>query len=166
MPTSTAIAWECDIPEPIIFIESTTPEVADEIPNETASYHPQVPQLRLEAEIERSKEILELQDDWDGEGAVGYSPATLDRAILFLKEHRAGLWRSYGSRLPVPTIGPGPVGSIDLYWKQRDWELLINIPADIQESATFYGNKYGSQKIKGAFDPAKFTSAIAVWLMA
>ena len=76
-----------------------------------------------------------------------------------------GLWESWGMRLPVPRIGPGPEGSIDLHWKQPSWELLVNIPADANEMATFYGDNYGVQKIRGTLDPQKFNLGIAAWLM-
>jgi hypothetical protein len=168
MPTGTAIAWEIDVLEPQDLTETPTPTppaICEEIPSKASGREAEVVQRELEAEIERSKDILQLADDWDGEESSGYSPVTLNRAIAFLKTHSAGLWRSYGARLPIPTIGPGPAGSIDIYWKRRTWELLVNIPPTQEEPATFYGNDYGSQKIKGSFDPTKYTLGIAIWLM-
>ncbi|MBI2819318.1 MAG: hypothetical protein HYX73_04995 [Acidobacteria bacterium] len=119
----------------------------------------------LKAEIEQAKQILELEDDWDGEGSPGYSADTFNRAISFLTMEAEGLWESWGIRLPVPRIGPGPEGSIDLHWKQPSWELLVNIPADANEMATFYGDNYGVQKIRGSLDPRNFNLGIATWLM-
>jgi hypothetical protein len=120
----------------------------------------------LEAEIERAKRILDLEDNWDGEGSPGYSEDTFHRAIAFLTTHAKWLWESCRVRLPVPRIGPGPDGTIDLHWKQPSWELLVNIPADANEPATFYGDNYGAQKIRGSLDPRNFFNlGIAAWLM-
>src|SRR5271165_742010 len=79
----------------------------------------------LKAEIEQASKMLELEDDWDGEGSQTYSRDTFNRAVAFLTRHSEQL-KPYGIRLPVPKIGPGPDGSIDLHWKRRSWELLVN----------------------------------------
>ncbi|MBI3896513.1 MAG: hypothetical protein HY313_11345 [Acidobacteria bacterium] len=121
--------------------------------------------ILLKAEIEQAKRILELKDDWDGEGSAGYSEDTLNRAITFLITHAQWLWESCGISLPVPKIGPGPDGSIDIHWKQPSWELLVNIPADADEAATFYGDNYGAHKIRGSLDARNFNLGIATWLM-
>lgn len=119
----------------------------------------------LKAEIEQAKRILELEDDWDGEGSSGYSEDTFNRAVAFLTTHAEWLWESCSKRSPAPRIGPGPDGSIDLHWKQPSWELLVNIPADANEMATFYGDNYEAQKIRGSLDPKNFNLGIATWLM-
>lgn len=118
----------------------------------------------LEAEIKQAQRLVELRDDWDGEGSAGYSQATIDRAVGFLTKHVRGLWESYGIECPIPTIGPGPGGSIDIHWKQPTWELLVNLPADQNAMAAFYGDNYGVQTIRGNFDPTKFNLGIAEWL--
>jgi hypothetical protein len=118
----------------------------------------------LEAEIKQAQRIVELRDDWDGEGSAGYSQATIDRAVGFLTRHVRGLWESYGIECPIPRIGPGPEGSIDIHWKQPSWELLVNIAADEHAMAAFYGDNYGVQRIRGSFDPTKFNLGIAEWL--
>ncbi len=119
----------------------------------------------LKAEIERAGNILSLQEDWDGEGSIAYSKDTLDRAVKFLASHSDFLWKKCGLYPPVPTIGPGPEGSIDLHWRRGSWELLVNIPSDPNEMAVFYGDNYGVQKIKGSFDPNTVNVGLAAWLM-
>lgn len=119
----------------------------------------------LKAEIEQARRILELEDDWDGEGSPGYSEDAFDRAVSFLTMEAEGLWESWGIPLPAPKIGPGPHGSIDLHWKQPSKELLVNIPADSNEMATFYGDNYGAEKIRGSLDPRNFNFGIAAWLV-
>ena len=119
----------------------------------------------LDAEIDRSQKILDLKEDWDGDQSPGYKAETLDRAISFLITHSEWLWKSYGIKAPVPRIGPGPDGSIDLYWKRKAWELLVNIPADTSKRATFYGDNYGPEKTRGSFDPGTVNLSVAAWLI-
>jgi len=119
----------------------------------------------LKAEIEQAKRILDFEDDWDGEGSPGYSEDTFNRAVSFLTTYAEGVWESCGIPLPIPRIGPGPDGSIDLHWKLPSRELLVNIPADANEVPTFYGDNYGVLKNRGTLDPQKFNLEIVPWLM-
>jgi hypothetical protein len=116
----------------------------------------------LESEIERAKEVLGLQHERSSGDAL-YSEDTLLRSIEFLTKQNEWLWRSCGLALPVPTIGVGPSGSVDLYWKQPTKQLLVNIPAEANALATFFGNS-GIQKVRGSFDPKKLQYSIATWL--
>jgi hypothetical protein len=116
----------------------------------------------LDAEFNRATGLLELGHDWDGEGSSGYSTITLNRSIQFLKHHATYLWQTLGVDCPVPKMGPGPNGTIDIHWKEHNWELLVNIPET--GVAAFYGDDYGKQKIKGSLEPEKFNSGIAEWL--
>jgi len=119
---------------------------------------------RWKAEIERAQAILELEDDWDGEGSPPYSRTTLDRAIAFVTSYGRRLWEMHGMQLPIPKIGPGPDASIDLHWKQTSRELLVNIPADANQLSVFYGDNYGTQSIKGSIDLDDFNLVLAQWL--
>jgi hypothetical protein len=121
--------------------------------------------IELKAEIDRAKKILELTDDWDGEGTAPYSKASLDRAINFLSAHSIKGYALCSYYPPAPKIGPGPNGSVDLHWKRKTWELLVNIPADDAQMAVFYGDDYGVSKIKGSFDPTTVNLGIVAWLM-
>ena len=77
-------------------------------------------------------------------------------------QRRDGLVATYP---PTPRIASGPDASIDLHWKQKEWELLVNIPKDDSQMAVFYGDDYGSSKIKGSFDPETINLGIVNWLM-
>ncbi len=116
----------------------------------------------LQAEIKRAKELLVLEQDDDN---PIYSADTLDRAIGFLDVHANKLYKMDRIYLPVPDIGPGPNGSIDLHWKRTDWELLVNIPSDANQLAGFYGDNYGAQKIRGTIDPKTPNLGIIAWLI-
>jgi len=116
----------------------------------------------LKAEI---GEANKLAENWDDEGSPAYSKDTLDRAAAFLTMQSDTVKKHHGLILPVPRILPGPDGSIDIHWKRQGWELLVNIPSDPSEMAVFYGDDYGSSKIKGSLDPKDFNLGIAAWLM-
>jgi len=109
--------------------------------------------------------LLGLQQDWDGEGSPGYSEETCERMSNFLLNHSKQLAAACGIEAPIPKILPGPNGSIDLLWKSDDYELLLNIPADLQSPASFYGDDQGNLCIKGKLDPDKINQGILQWLM-
>lgn len=120
--------------------------------------------LSLDAAIERSRFILELQANWDEEGAVGYAEDTWTRAVTFLRELFA-LGGGYGWALEVPAISPSDAGGIDLFWKGHERTLLINVPARIEEKATYYGqNSAGTESIRGIVSGAYQRVDLAAWL--
>lgn len=125
------------------------------------------PALRLDhelrAEIDRAKQMLEIVESEDEEYPI-VSLGALSRAIEFLKAQSTKFRKTLGVSAPVPNIGPGPEGSVDLHWKRESWELLVNIPADAKQLATFYGDDFGAQKIKGSFDPKTSNNGIIMWL--
>ena len=120
----------------------------------------------LEAGIEFAEErLLALEENWDGEHSPGYAKDTLDRAAMFLRVQDQLLWELRKIRLPVPNINPGPDGSIDLFWEQVSWELLVNIPATRTQAASFYGEGAGAGMIKGNLDTSEPNVELTLWLM-
>src|SRR5665213_136827 len=119
--------------------------------------------MALDAEIEHAAGLMLRQRDPEDEI---YNRETLDRAIAFLKSHISYVWESRATTAPLPAIGPGPAKSIDLYWEQSSWKLLVNIPADKNSDATFYGDDYGKNKTEGSLDPNDISKAIVSWLTA
>lgn len=117
----------------------------------------------LTEELDRA-ETLREQHDEHGEGPL-VSPEALKRAGSFLKSQSIRAYKMYNEFTPVPNIGPGGDKSVDLHWRRAGWELLVNIPADPRRLAAFYGDNYGTQKIRGTFDPVTFEWGIINWLM-
>jgi hypothetical protein len=118
---------------------------------------------KIEAEIQRANDArVSLEEE--GEADI-YSQKTLDRASAFLKVHMSWSWNASGTLAPIPAIGPGPNGSVDLYWTTSRRKLLVNIPASEDASATFYGDDNHRQKIKGSFDANDLSLAVIAWLM-
>lgn len=169
MPTAgMAIDWKTEPVEPTEWrqveecpgAESVAEFHGDARPARAARTYP-----GLKTETDRARHGVKSVDDLDGGDTDGYSMSTLDRAVAFLTTYLEEIWEKYGIRIPVPRMGPGPDGSIDIHWKQPTWELLVNIPADDSAMAVFYGDNYGAQKIKGSLDPRNFNLGIAAWLM-
>jgi hypothetical protein len=80
--------------------------------------------------------ILELEDNWDREGATGYQRATLDRASTLVRAIADCCWDYEGCALPLPAINPADEGSMDLSWDCQI-SLLINVPSDPELPPTF-----------------------------
>jgi len=117
-------------------------------------------------QIDQTKsKLLALKDNWDGEGAKKYKKDTWERATQFIKKIYVHLWRQTQKLITPPNILPGPDGSIDFHWKTPKFDLLINIPEDPEEPATFSSDDYGQNTIKGTFDPNKINHALLSWLM-
>ena len=109
----------------------------------------------IEEEIQRSRKILDLEADWDGDGADAYSQETWQKSVSFLRNLIDRLLRYEidieASEELIPEILPGPNGSIDLEWETDFFDLLINIPKE-GERASYYGDDYGENRIKGNLD--------------
>jgi len=116
----------------------------------------------LRAEITQAEQVIG-RPDADEDSSV-YSRETLNIAIAFLRAQSTQFRKMYGFCAPVPQIGPGPDGSVDLHWKQEGWELLVNIPQGSNQQAAFYGDDYGTQTIKGTLAPSKINYGIIAWL--
>lgn len=119
--------------------------------------------------IQGSRNIMELEDDWDEEGSPGYSESTWNRLVKFLLANALNLWRRHKVCFGAPRILPGPYGSIDLHWRTPRRELLINVPADAKELGSYYGDdrEEGTENaIRGKkLDTSTDSEWIFLWLM-
>lgn len=120
---------------------------------------------QLEQVITESRSLLDLADDWDGNGSPRVSESAWARAMKFLRRYARMAHDSFGRNVESPKIGPGPDGSIDLHWESQDFEILVNVPADPSQMAEFYGDDYGHASIKGRFDPEGSNEGLLLWLM-
>ncbi len=115
--------------------------------------------MGIAAAIEKSRYILGLEKDFDGAGSEGYAPETWLKAVRFVAEYANWLFDLFGKTMAVPKIYHGPAGSVDVFWENEQFNLLINIPPG-SAAATFYGDNYGAQTTEGRFDPANFREAL------
>jgi hypothetical protein len=114
--------------------------------------------------IDASRKLLELPDDWDEEGSPRYSEPTWQRATQFLRNHARWLWEQHDMILDAPRISPGPHGSIDIYWKTEEAELLLNIPADPAKPLTCYGDSKSEFKVSGPLSDSDYQRGLWSWL--
>jgi len=101
--------------------------------------------------IEKSKYILTLEDELDDEIAEKYSAETWRKAISFISKLAIKIFKQTEQIISTPKIYHGPKGSIDIYWENDSFNLLLNIPKN--GLGTFYGDDYGANKSEGVFDP-------------
>jgi hypothetical protein len=107
-------------------------------------------------------ELEGLGDDWDGEGAIGVSEATIRRA----RELLDCLWincRNRGAEFPAPSIGPCADGSIDFFWKFHNGKrrVLLNILGDADGS--FSGSKDDGLSLSG--NARQHLAALVDWIL-
>ena len=123
------------------------------------------PLAPIASAIVTSRAMLDLPDDWDGEGSPGYREDTWLHAVGFLVDNALGLLEEHGETIPMPKVRKGPMGSIDLHWRESDRELLVNIPAQEGAAADYYGDdRAGGHTVKGTLDPAEDNMWLLMWL--
>ena len=131
---------------------------------EILRFRPPKGQSAIRDVVAQSKWIIDLPEDFDGEGSPRYSRDAWNRAVTFLERYAKWFRETQGEEIPIPEIDPGPNGSIDIHWKSKDFELLLNIPSDPSAPAEFYGDDYGAGKFQGTFNPASYNFGLITWL--
>lgn len=79
--------------------------------------------MNINSIIDQLKEIENLKDNWDDEGAEIIQKSILNRAIILLKKP------VFEDNLDVQ-ISPCGNGSLDLHWKNAYFECLLNLPSN------------------------------------
>ena len=92
--------------------------------------------------------ILDLEEDWDGQGSPAFEKQTLDAIRDFLFEL---VKESEFSVVKQVWIVPFSGGSIDLQWQTEHFDLLINFCAD--GNVTYYGKDTSGHSIRGDSRP-------------
>lgn len=137
----------------------------DEVFDVSASAHADGLSEEMLETFSRSRELLSLPENWDSEGAAPISASTHDRAIALVKTIAAKHFNIAQAALPVPRVGPALDSSIDLFWKLSHSSLLLNVPHDPSEAATYYGRRQNGTYISGSIVPNDPGSLyIAAWI--
>lgn len=109
--------------------------------------------------IEKTKELLLFKYNWDGDGAKRCDVLSYHYAITSL------LMRYYMKLdyLPIPEISLCDNGSIDIVFRRENiFKILINVSSF---KASFYGDTYYENKIKGNIDLRNnFDNELFKWL--
>ena len=117
--------------------------------------------------IKDSKKLLDLQEDWDSEGALAVPKFVWERTANVLSMYSKWIWENKGIVLLVPSIDALADGSIDIMWNSPKARLLLNIRNNATSSeAHFYGDTYnGKNKFKGVLeDLNEVQEFFAYWL--
>lgn len=111
----------------------------------------------LSFEVARAKRnILELEDDWDGEGSKRISEMTLDRVKLFLENVLGEHQKRTPGRLKIPSIVAGNEGEVEVNWLTDKFRLSIDIPEIHTDPVVYAADDMKGSRIKGTipFDRA------------
>lgn len=123
---------------------------------------------RISDAIEHSKAICRRPPDPSDELALECSPATWQRATKVLFDHALSIWEKAKVAIRPPVISAGPDGSLDLYWTAAPYGLLLNVPADPKQPATYFGDDAANpdtNRTSGKLDPTKpIDIGILMWL--
>ncbi len=116
--------------------------------------------------IAGSRCIVDLKDDWDGEGSLGYEELTWLRAARLVAKSSIAFWRTCRAVPPAPGITPGPDGSIDMVWRSEGRKLVINIPEEPHSVATFYGKDRNDEHgfLRGELHLSRDGEWLLAWL--
>lgn len=161
-PGTAAVLWVSEKVEEPAELHQTTEQVTSWEHNDLSTRTLSNFQAEIEEEIAKAKNLVADVDDEEG---PSFSEAALEMATKFLRVQSSWIWNACGHRMPVPTIGPGPDGSVDLYWKRPTWELLVNLPVHAQAFATYSGFDADGGKSKGRFDANGSAIDLSPWLM-
>ena len=100
----------------------------------------------IENAVLDARSILELESNWDDEGALKVPLHIFNRAMDFIRNYSTFVRNNFQIVIIAPDINPLRDGSIDLYWKTKNASLLVNIKNDDDEIAYYYGVLYNQDK--------------------
>jgi hypothetical protein len=118
--------------------------------------------------IEESKEMVSRPQDTSNEIETVCGQQTWQRAVVILAAHVKKVWMYARVKVKAPVISPGPKSSVDIYWLPSPYGLLLNVPANLEEPVTYYGDdaenpdsNHTSGKIQ---PPQKIDPGVLAWL--
>jgi len=115
--------------------------------------------------IEDSKYMFRLEEGWDdGIGKV-IKLQTWERAKEFAQGLLKQIESSTQGYVDAPMISACADGSVDLYWSCYGFSLLINVPEELDEQISYYGDNRGILHSKLCIHSTDTTiSDIAPWI--
>jgi hypothetical protein len=149
--TKPILKWTLDSSytyKPIIFHEAGTNKLS------------WIKNFLLNSLIDEEK-LLAFRGDPEDKTFVPISKDTLERAKQFLTPYLT----VFSTSAYAVEILPGPDGSVDIHWKNPKKELLVNIPADKNTPALFYGDDYGNLSIEGKMETNSLHPSVIMWLI-
>lgn len=118
----------------------------------------------IEQSIEASRKILDIEENWDGEGSPAYDESTWKHAAEFVRRTAIPFVTRYQKKIQPPRITPGPDGSVDVRWIAAKRTMLLNFQAGENVLADFFGHDQGQDIIKGTLDLTSENQWLLLWL--
>jgi len=124
------------------------------------------PLYKIHSEIKDSTQILELEENWDDEGAKKVQESIFIEAVKFLLNYSNFIYKNFDIIISTPEINPCIDGSIDLSFRNQNARLLINIQEENEKlNAVFYGDLYDNKiPIKGNVPTKGVFEHLAHWM--
>jgi len=113
--------------------------------------------------LKQFQRLLEFEDGWNGPGTVRIKKETLQRATELSKRLTKAVHTTYGVIPRFPTLVPLGDGSIDIVWRTKTHELILNVPITSNSLPQFYGSD-GRNAIEGIFSKPAQEKLLALWL--
>lgn len=104
----------------------------------------------LESVLIKGKYILDLKDNWDEEGSVGYTIESWKSAAKFIINFNRWIKGIFAGSLHLPKMHHGPKGTIDVVWHEDNFRLFVNIDY-ANNKGTFYSDSPNTQVAEGEF---------------
>ncbi len=159
-------SWEKkEYPIPVLYILDNLSRTIEVKIGEDYSFSLPIEFQDLAEQIKESTSILDFPDNWDDEGSISYKTETLIRAIDFIIKYAIWIWDEKKVIIDTPSILPSTNGSIDLFWKNNESILLINIPTYSGSIAKFYGDNNADTKIEGEFPVESYNQGVFLCLI-
>ena len=118
--------------------------------------------------------ILDIEDNFDGEGSPKYNLSTLKRAGDFLYRHDINYEKAFDDY--TVDIMPGPYGSLDVSLSYEGVKkVYINFPENSTKDCNYYGDNLNyvknssyillkPEKISGVIKEDKIYNWLLMWL--
>jgi hypothetical protein len=121
---------------------------------------------KIAKEIEESKSILELNDDWDSFDAKKIDKEVWFMAVSLLSKYAHYILAEFSTVIQPPEINPVPNGTIDLSWRTKNGRFLMNVKGKESNTlASYYGDLYNNeQPIKDKLINDSIIKHLAYWM--
>lgn len=124
-------------------------------------------------EIDYSKSLFDLADNWDEQGAKKLEENVYINAVKFLVNYSNYIFTKFQTIIQSPEMGLCPDGSIDISWVTESCRLLVNIK---ERDGNIYGLFYGYTSVKkddkiykypkeGAIDLTNIDPLLSQWML-
>lgn len=110
------------------------------------------------------REIVNLNENWDGYGSKSFKSHTIKNTIFFLAKLIDNFEDECEKKLPRPMLFPGNNGSMNMEWGGAGFDLLITIPEDEISLAGLYGINSSKDEIQYDFNIFQVREELIKWL--